>query len=84
MLGKGYIIEHYVSFFAREKKEEAYRCYVTDALNYIAKNTANKNGDLYISTKFSELFHPQKEEEKEPEKTAKDIINDIRVGLSRL
>lgn len=82
--GKGYVIEHYVSFFHKEQKELSYKVYVTNALKAIAKNTAVKEGDIFINENWLDLIKPKKQEnEKAPERTEEEVIQDIKNKLLR-
>lgn len=81
-MGTGYVIEHCISFFHKKRKTDAYRIYVTDALRLITENTAKIVGRFageasYLQVRYAELIEPTKKE-----KTANEIIDNIREKLS--
>lgn len=80
MMGIGYVIEHYIAFFQKEQQEEAYKCYVTDALRLITENTAKACGGNYIQARYADLIAPRKEESR----TANEVIIDLKEKLRRL
>lgn len=59
--------------------EQAYRYYVTSALQHISKNTAVHEGNRYLDKSFYDLLNNQPVEEK----AGIDIVNDVaeRMGL---
>ena len=59
----------------RERKEEAYRIYVTDALRIIGQNTAKYGGGSYQQLRFADIIRPHKDDGR----TAADVIK--RAGL---
>lgn len=87
LCGKGYVIDNYISFLHKEAEEKSYKCYVTDVLKVIAKNTASKEGDLVIENKWRELIEPPKkktdEENTKEEKTENEVIEDLRTKLAK-
>lgn len=86
LCGKGYVIDNYISFLHKEAEQKSYKIYVTDALRVIAKNTASKEGDLIIDTKWSELIKPPKkmsDKENKEERTEDEVITDIRTKLAK-
>lgn len=81
--GKGYIIEHYVSFLRLEAKEKSYQTYVTDALRVIANNSAHKKDDVIINSRWIELIDNVQKEAPEEEKTAEEVIDNIFSKLEK-
>lgn len=80
-MGIGYVIEHYIAFFKKEQHEKAYKNYVTDALRIITENTARAvNNGIYLKARYAELIEPIKKEER----TANEIIDDLKQKLRRL
>lgn len=74
IMGKGYVIEHCISFFQKENRQKTYQYYVTDLLWGIAR----KQG-LNISERFRDLVEPQKVEGN-PKKIISNIINKLGGG----
>ena len=63
----------------RERKEEAYRIYVTDALRIIGQNTAKYAGGSYQQQRFADIIRPHKDDGRIGEEIAADVIK--RAGL---
>lgn len=80
VVGIGYVIEHYIAYFKKERCEMAYKSYVADALKIITENTAKANGGSYLNVRYAELIEPGKEETR----TATEIIDDLKEKLRRL
>ncbi len=81
LMGIGYVIEHYISFFHKEQEEKAYRVYVTDTLRLITENTAKMgHGGSYFKARYIEVLEPPKEEKR----SAEEVINGIKDKLRRL
>lgn len=77
MCGAGYVIDYCVARLLEERKEEAFRNYVCDAIQIISENTANFNGGKVMSMRFADLMKP-------PEtRTAQQIIDEVvkKAGL---
>jgi len=74
IMGKGYVIEHCISFFQKENRQKAYQYYVTDLLWGIAR----KQG-LNISERFRDLVEPKKIEGN-PKKIISNIKNKLGGG----
>lgn len=71
------MIDYCISRFLEERKEEAFKNYVCDALQIISENTANFNGGKIMSMRFADLMKP-------PEtRTAQQIIDEVikKAGL---
>ena len=83
LLGKGYVIEHCISFFQYQKKEQLYREYVTDALRVLTYNTSGQTLGA-IENRYAEIVIMLTDKKaRKKEKTAEEVISDIRKKLSR-
>ena len=60
-------------------KTEAYRIYVTDALNKIKKNKARYAGGNYIKARYADMIEPKKQDNRTCEEITADIV--ARCGL---
>lgn len=67
LLGSGYVIDHCVSAFLKEQREELYQIYVTDSLKAIG----------HLNRRFADYFNKPKKEER----TAEEIIDGIKKKL---
>ena len=79
LLGKGYVIDHCISLFNRQAKEEAYRAYVTDTLKALNDNFAKHFGGAFYQTRYVDVVNPKEETDKSGDEIARDIIK--RAGL---
>ena len=68
-----------VARYQRDRRDMAYRIYVTDCLRMITQNTAHKEGDRYITAKYSELIDPNPKETRTGDEIAADVIK--RAGI---
>lgn len=59
---------------------EAYRVYMSEAVKNINEILANNFNGSYMKISYMDMMKPQKVEER----TAEEIIDDIRSGLQRL
>ena len=86
LLGRGYVIEHCVSFFRKKNEELAYRIYVTDALKAIAENTQKMFGGSFMQKRFAEIIRPKDtaEDIEDADIKAKDIIERIKAKAEKL
>lgn len=81
LLGTGYVIEHYISFFHKIQEEKLYKGYVTESLRLMTENTAKMaHGGSYLKARYVEMLEPKKEETR----TSEEVINDIKMKLERL
>lgn len=66
--------------FVEWARAEAYRIYVTDALRFVAENTAQYVGGDYIKARYADMIEPKKQDNR----TCKEITADIvaRCGLT--
>ena len=81
MVGKGYVIDHCVSLFNKQVKEERYRNYIADSLRLISENVAKLVGGSYFKTRYAELCEQAKEPEKSGDEIARDIIRRAKLKL---
>lgn len=72
-LGRGYVVDYCITSLRNRNREKAFRIYVTDALKYIAENTAKFCGGTYMNNRFADLMAPPKKMPK-----SADIIAKIR------
>ena len=63
-----------------KKQAEAYRVYMSEAVKNINEILANNFNGSYMKISYMDMMKPQKVEER----TAEQIIDDIRNGLQRL
>lgn len=80
ILGIGYVIDHYISYFNNRQRELAYKYYVSDSLRLITENTAKMSQGSYLKIRYADLIEPRKEETR----TANEVINDLKDKLRRL
>lgn len=72
---------NYVQANLHEKTQaEAYRVYMSEAVKNINEILANNFNGSYMKISYTDMMKPQKVEER----TAEEIIDDIRSGLQRL
>lgn len=79
LIGKGYVIDHCISLFNKQAKEEAYRTYVTDTLKTLNSNFAKIFGGNYFNLRYADAVNPNEESDKSGDEIARDIIK--RAGL---
>lgn len=82
--GRGYVVEHCVAAFQNKQMSKLYQVYVTDALKLIAENTANIAGGKSPQVRYIEAIENISSDEKEPEKTAEEVIDHIKDRLANL
>lgn len=64
----------------REMQEEkAYRIYMSDTLNIIAKNTGRYAGGEFMTVRYADLINPKPRDERSCEEITADVIK--RCGL---
>lgn len=63
-----------------KKQAEAYQVYMSEAVKNINEILANNFNGSYMKISYMDMMKPQKVEER----TAEEIIDDIRNGLQRL
>lgn len=79
LVGKGYVIDHCISLFNKQAREEAYRTYIADTLKALNDNFAKIFGGSYYQTRYIDAIKQEKEPEKSGDEIARDIIK--RAGL---
>lgn len=50
------MIEHCVTSLRKKNEEITYRTYITDALKYMAENTAKNVGGVYMAKRYIDLI----------------------------
>lgn len=78
VLGKSYVIDYCIAFFARRQKEQDFRDYVGNALYVIAQNTANMFGGSHMAVKYTDLYKLQ------DKRSAEQVIGCIKDKLKRM
>lgn len=73
------MIDHCISLFNKQAKEEAYRTYVTDTLKALNGNFAKIFGGAFFNTRYVDVVNPNEESDKSGDEIARDIIK--RAGL---
>ena len=79
-MGKGYVIEHCISFFHRENEKRLYAIYLTDALKMIVLNTS-KQGCGTITERYADLLHKMDTKTPEKQETEEEIISRLKKKL---
>ena len=74
--------EHCISAFLKRQDEKAYKSYITDALKIITENTAKSVGGSMLTMRYCDIIDRSKPQD--DEKTADEIIENIRYKLSML
>ena len=70
-----YVIARYQS----QRRDLAYRIYVSECLRIISKNTAKMGGGEFVERKFSDIINPKPKDERSGEEIVADIIE--RAGI---
>ena len=65
--------------FNEKARNDAYRIYVTDALRFVAENTARYAGGSYIKARYSDMIEPKKQDNRTCEEITADVV--ARCGL---
>ena len=65
--------------YQSQKRDLAYRIYVTDCLRIIGENIAKRCDGSYITTKFADIINPKPADNRTGEEIAADIIK--RAGI---
>lgn len=81
IIGRGYVIDHCVSFFNKQAKEERYRNYIADTLKLMNENIAKLVGGSYYKMRYAEQCEQKKEPEKSGDEIARDIIRRAKLKL---
>ena len=69
-----------ISLFRKEMEEKAYRFYVANCLQVMAKNTAMLSGGNYIPKSLNEILNPPKEETR----SKQEIINTLKAKCDKI
>ena len=79
------MIDYCIAFAKREIKRKNFEIYVTDALKIITENTAKQVGGAYLQHRYYDVITEAEStgEEKE-ERTAEDIISNVKNKLNNL
>lgn len=86
MIGKPYIIQHFLNEVRKDSRERLYKTYVTDMLRNILTNTAGGEERYRAEKRWIEIAErqPTKKEEEKPEETEEEVIARIRNKLSKI
>lgn len=60
--------------YQSQKRDLAYRIYVSDCLRIISENTAKMGGGSYITAKLADIINPKPVDDRTGEEIAADII----------
>ena len=82
MLGSGYVIEHCLSAFQKQKEEEQFKEYIADGVYLVANNFAEHFGGRTLTIRYRDL--KKKSEEKKEERTEQEIISSIQEKMKAL
>lgn len=75
MFGVDYIAQHVLQEYIKEKKELAYRVYVTDALKLLTENTAKYAGGSHLTKRWDDLVEKKPVDTRTGAEIARDVIN---------
>ena len=86
MMGKPYIIQHFLNGVRKENRERLYKVYVTDVLRNILTNTVGGEERYRVEKRWIELAEktPAEKKEEKPEETEEEVIARIRNKLSKM
>lgn len=68
-----------ITRYQSQKRDLAYRIYVTNCLRIISENTARMSNGSYVTAKFSDIINPKPVDNRTGEEIAADIIK--RAGI---
>jgi len=77
LIGRGYAIEHCVSFLHKKHEDEAFRIYLTDAIRMITYNTALKGRGVMEQRFFDIIKDIRDKSQGKKEQTAEEVITHI-------
>ena len=60
-----------------KSRERAYRIYVTDALKFIASNTANYGGGMYPTSSWIDTVEPRPEDRRTYQEITDHVISKV-------
>lgn len=69
-------MEHCIAVFQKNQEEKLYKVYITDSLQLISENTAVFVKGKAISKRFYDIAYKDAEN-KQPEKSADEILNEV-------
>ena len=67
--------------YQSQRRDFAYRIYVTDCLRIISENTAKMGGGSYITAKLSDIINPKPADKRTGEEIAADIIRQAGIEV---
>ena len=68
-----------IARYQSQKRDLAYRIYVSDCLRIISENTARISNGSYVTAKFADIINPKPVDNRTGEEIAADIIK--RAGI---
>ena len=68
-----------IARYQSQRRDLAYRIYVTDCLRIISENSAKMCGGSYMKAKFTDIINPKPVDKRTGEEIAADIIK--RAGI---
>ena len=68
-----------IARYRSQRRDLAYRIYVSDALRIITENTAKFAGGSFVKARYAELIKPQHKDDRSAEDIAAEII--IKAGI---
>ena len=70
-----------IARYQSQRRDLAYRIYVTDCLRIISENTAKMGGGSYITAKFADIINPKPVDKRTGEEIAADIIKQAGIEV---
>lgn len=85
LIGRGYAIEHCVSFFRRDNERLMFQSYLADAMRMITYNTSGKGAGV-IEKRYYDMVQSvrKKGKQKEDTRTQEEIVQRISDKIRRL
>lgn len=84
-MGKLWFIDYCILHYNQRMEQQAYKVYVTDRLKAINDSVAHTFGGSAPKMRYYDILDLMKpKDEKEPEKTAEQVISSISDKLERL
>ena len=81
--GDGYITDSIIAAVKRDRNDELYRSYVTDALKAITENTA-QGGGVVMTGRYYDIVNVKPVAEQAPQKTSEEVKESIINEFKRL
>lgn len=69
LIGKTHIIDNVIAYKKSKDKEEIYKTYITDCLQYVVQKLGAKN-----VKRWYDVIHPAKKDSRTPQEIANEII----------